>query len=1102
MWRVGDVVDRRYKVLRVYESGGMGVVYRVRHLEWDTDLAVKCPRTELFRSASQRNRFVAEAEIWVSLGLHPNVCACHYVRVLGGIPRVFAEHVSGGSLRDWIVDRRLYDGGRRDVLARVLDIAVQFAWGLAHAHDHGIVHQDVKPANVLLDVTAGGVVAKVTDFGLAKAARAVVTAPPAAPAVTSLVASNSGGLTPAYASPEQSEGRPMGRRTDVYSFAVSVLEMFTGDVGWRSGPAAGAALAARRAKPGTPELRPELADLLARCLSLDPAARPASMTEVAGELIEIYRREIGTPYPRSAPAAADLWADELNNRGVSLLDLGRPAEATEAFAAALAADPQHLNATYNAGLLRWRRGECTDEDLLAALDALPGGAGSGEARRLLAHVHRERGDHDQAAALLGRAATPSGGTRRVPWYVHRERVEKFFDMEIPWAAPTMGVRFTRDGRRAVTACDGVLRVWDVDGGRRLREVAAPTVEFKFDIDDDGRYAITSAPDAVHFWDLTKERRLRVIGAPSTWRRALWSSSVRLSGNGRVAVSANYDGNVLVWDFPSGRLLLTLDGHTNAAAAVDDDGRFVFTAGREDGTARLWEVATGRCVQVLDGRVLDGHKGVDTVFLGADHAALAAGGRIRVWDLRRNRTRTLNGHTRLVTSVSVSGGLVVSTSADDTVRLWALDDERCLRTFRGDGGPLRAAHLDADADMGVLRSAWQAGLVRWWALPSRNTAPPRLSRPREHAELSGLDATVTDLMNRARQAADPQTALDLLAEARAVPGCEREPRLLTAWRELGRSAVRVGLREAWAAGIFEGDPAPYALELNADGRIAVSGGSDGTVRVWDVDGGTCVRVLAKQPSLVKAVGTSADGSRAMAASRDGTITVWSAETGERIGGLGRPLALGVNAAAFDRAGHLAVAAGADAVIRVWNLDTGECERELPGHAGEVTALWLGPALTVSVSASADGAVRLWDLKTGQCVRTLHGHTDRVMSVCLSPDGRYALSAGAYTDWTIRLWDTATGECLSVFDDEPDDPVPGVGSQQVRFCPDGRFAISGGTDAAVRIWEPAAGRCLRVLDGHQGAVNSVVISTDALFALSASTDGTIRRWELDWDLRIRW
>jgi WD40 repeat protein/tRNA A-37 threonylcarbamoyl transferase component Bud32 len=1112
VWRVGEVVDGRYEVVQVHESGGMGVVYRVRHLEWGTDLAVKCPRAELFGTKAQRDRFIAEAEIWVSLGLYPNVCGCHYVRVLDGIPRVFAEYVPGGSLRDWIDDRRLYAGNQADALARILDVAVQFAWGLAHAHDRGLVHQDVKPANVLLDVSTGGVVAKVTDFGLARA-RAVAAGPTAAdtPAGVSIMVSSSG-LTPAYASPEQGAGRPVGRRTDVYSFAVSVLEMFTGGISWMSGAAAGAALAARRERPepGIPELPPELADLLNRGLSLDPAARPASMAEVATELIEIYRRVIGTPYPRSAPVAADLRADELNNRGVSLLDLGRPAEASEAFAAALAADPQHLNATYNAGLLRWRRGECTDEELVVALDAtVSSGADPREARRLLAEVHRERGDHDQANALLDLESTVRSGipdgTLPIPWYDQGEPAAVYdpdFGMEIKPSKPSIQIRFTEDGTRAVTACGGVLRVWDVRDGRCLREVAGsynPKEEsIELGIDTDGRYAITAGLYTVRFWDLAEGRCLRVFDAVfDDVREGLdrvlhWPNSVCLSGDGRVAVAAFHGGIVLVWDFPSGALRLILRGYGNrATAAISHDGRLMLTAGREDGTVRLWEVATGRCVRVLDGCEL-----LNGAWLSPDgkQALVAGDGEIRVWDLHEGRSHTLHGVGRLPLA-SVSGGFVVSTDVDDTVRLWALDDGRCLRTFRGDGSSVLAVHLDAEE--GVLLSAWQNNLLRRSAVPPRHTAPPRLSKPREHAELRMLDTRVAGLVNRARQAADPRAALELLAEARAVPGYEREPRLLAAWRELGRSAVRVGLRSAWPTDVFDAGAPQLALALSAEGRTAVSGGVGGTVRVWKLDSGTCLQVNEEQHYAAGVVGISDDGSRVTYAT-GGTIRAWSVETGERITVLDRHLALGM--IVLGRAGRSALVVREDA-IRLWNLDTVTCEQDLPSRVG-LTSLSLESDLVAA--AGADLAVRLWNLKTGRHLRTLRGHTDQVLSVCLSPDGRYALSAGGYTDRTIRLWDTASGECLRVFGDEPDSPrgvnsVPKVPSKRVRFSPDGRFAISGGSDTTVRIWELATGRCLRVLDGHDGAVQAVVISTDAQFALSASEDGTVRRWELDWDLR---
>ena len=185
----------------------MGVVYRVRHRGWDTDLAVKSPRVDVLGGDGLR-RFVDEAETWVSMGLHPHVCACHYVRTLDGLPRVFAEYVDGGSLRDWIDDRRLYQGGADQALARILDVAIQTAWGLGHAHRRGVVHQDVKPGNIPLNQDG---VAKVTDFGLARAGTGALPASARPGDVRSLLVSV-GGLTPAYASPEQAARQPVGRR--------------------------------------------------------------------------------------------------------------------------------------------------------------------------------------------------------------------------------------------------------------------------------------------------------------------------------------------------------------------------------------------------------------------------------------------------------------------------------------------------------------------------------------------------------------------------------------------------------------------------------------------------------------------------------------------------------------------------------------------------------------------------------------------------------------------------------------------------------------------------------------------------------------------------
>src|SRR5262249_13949821 len=97
IWQPGDVILDLYEVCEVFTSGGRGLVYRVRHRGWNVDLAVKCPRPEYFLSEDDKQNFEEEAETWVKLGLHRHTVNCYYVRRLGGMPRVFAEYVSGGS---------------------------------------------------------------------------------------------------------------------------------------------------------------------------------------------------------------------------------------------------------------------------------------------------------------------------------------------------------------------------------------------------------------------------------------------------------------------------------------------------------------------------------------------------------------------------------------------------------------------------------------------------------------------------------------------------------------------------------------------------------------------------------------------------------------------------------------------------------------------------------------------------------------------------------------------------------------------------------------------------------------------------------------------
>ncbi len=277
------VIDRKLG------EGGMGAVFLVYSQATGQHFALK--RTTLPGDANRRN-FLAELQTWLDLPDYPHLTACRFFRTAGDDVVVFAEYVAGGSLHDWIA------GGMLTELEKILDVAIQFAWGLHAAHEAGVVHQDVKPGNVLL--TAEGLV-KVTDFGLARA-RGVAGEGPAPPGQSILV--SCGGMTPAYCSPEQEAGEPLSRKTDVWSWGVSLLEMFTREVFWRRGPEAPWAMEGYLGEGESEEPSPipeAVVEVLRRCFREEPDERWSNLEEAAEQLQTVYQKEFGRPYPRRRP---------------------------------------------------------------------------------------------------------------------------------------------------------------------------------------------------------------------------------------------------------------------------------------------------------------------------------------------------------------------------------------------------------------------------------------------------------------------------------------------------------------------------------------------------------------------------------------------------------------------------------------------------------------------------------------------------------------------------------------------------------------------------------------------------------------------------------
>jgi len=276
------------------------------------------------------------------------------------------------------------------------------------------------------------------------------------------------------------------------------------------------------------------------------------------------------------------------------------------------------------------------------------------------------------------------------------------------------------------------------------------------------------------------------------------------------------------------------------------------------------------------------------------------------------------------------------------------------------------------------------------------------------------------------------------------------------------------------------------------RRFVLSGDDKTLRLWDVATGKEIRQFSGHTEAVTSVVFSPDGSFALSGSDDNTLRLWDVATGQEIRSLAGYTDV-VTSVAFSPDGQFALSGSRDKTARLWDVSTGEMIRRFAGHTNYVSSVAFSPDGRLALSGSDDDTLRLWDVVTGQEIRSFQGHTGGINSVALSPDGLFALSGS--DDKTARLWDVATGREMRRFAGHPDAVT------SVAFSPGSRFALSGSSDGPLRLWDVAAGKEIRRFTGHPVAVTAVVFSPDGRFVLSGSWDSTLRLWDVATGKEIR-
>ena len=295
-----------YEILSKVGAGGMGEVYKARDTRLGRMVAIKVLPPGRVADKDRQRRFEQEA-IAASALNHPNIVTVYDVGAQDGLAFLAMELVSGKSL-----DQSIPESGMR--IGEILRVASQIADALSMAHANGIVHRDLKPANVM--ITPEGLV-KVLDFGLAK----VTQNAEGEDAETRTIAGHTDAGTvlgtAAYMSPEQTEGKPLDGRSDIFAFGSLLYEMATGQRAFQGGtPISTMSSVLRDDPPSCDQVRADLpaqlARVIARCLRKDPARRFQHMADLKVELEDLKQESDSGKLSASTaavsqPSRAPVW---------------------------------------------------------------------------------------------------------------------------------------------------------------------------------------------------------------------------------------------------------------------------------------------------------------------------------------------------------------------------------------------------------------------------------------------------------------------------------------------------------------------------------------------------------------------------------------------------------------------------------------------------------------------------------------------------------------------------------------------------------------------------------------------------------------------------
>lgn len=1053
--RVNAPLPRRfgeYNLLEEVASGGMGVVYKAHQVKLDRSVAVKMIRAGQIATREDVERFITEARAAANLQ-HPNIVAIHEVGQIEGQHFFSMDYVEGSNLAELAREHPLPSKTAAGYLQKIAE-AIDFA------HQHDVLHRDVKPSNIIIDAQDQP---QVTDFGLARRldSKAELTA-------TGQILG-----TPSYMPPEQALGEHgrVGPHSDVFSLGATLYAVITGYPPFRAESIAATLIQVLENEPVAPRLlNPgvdrDLETICLKCLQKQPAGRYASARELADDLARFLRGEPIHARRVSALERTRKWARR------------RPALAAlmglvVLFAVSLVAGVLKYQADLHVRNVRLQSAlDQVERERRAAVEAQR----DAETQRNVARAERntaqaERNKAQQALQLSERSVFALQ-LQQVAGFVDRDPGRAVRELEDEMLCPpslrdvTWGILYNRCRRDELTI--------PVDRSLQRRGIASALALAP----NHSTIAAARQDGGISLFDTaTKKERTILQGNPaSTW-------SIAFSPDGRTLAKGGIDGTLTLWDVASGKQRWT----RNLRSPPDGKGGFeLFVAfspngsclavGGKDGGLTCVDVQTGEDAVRLPGHTVP----VFCVAFSADGKLLASGGRdgtVKVWDLAAKTER--------------------ASFKDRNVGIWGLaltPDGKTVATI-GDIGVLNFRTVPSGEELATikLRSCWLLSVAM---SPDGRT----LAVGMQNARVKLWDvATRTEWMTLSGHRADVMAvAFSSDSQRLASRSADGEVKLWNVARPEDTEQALLHQGDVLCT-----DFAPDGATLAAGCGERYERAKPGEVVLWDPVAGQERGVLRGHAGGVFSLAYSADGTQLATGSSDGTVKLWNTATHECVTTIDAQ-ASQVCSVAFAPSGNfLAIGTGGGdiyetdkrGVVQVWDTSKNEQLATIDGFKGSVWTVEFDPSGNTLAAGSNHGTVILWSVADRRQLTEFSVGRGSANAVAFAPNGEMlAIASGVHNSpGEVMLWNVSSGEATATR------TVHSGGVCCILFSPDGKTLVAGRYDGGVEFIDPVTGQERLVLEAHSRWVRAVTFSPDGQTLATGSgatrhgtRDGRIKLW----------